>query len=62
MVTLGGDLGDWILMENVDTNERGWLMVKGEKEGLSYNAMTCIRSDGTEINCKDLFDGLLEYD
>ncbi len=37
-------------------------MVKGEKEGLSYNAMTCIRSDGTEINCKDLFDGLLEYD
>ena len=62
MVTLGGDLGDWILMENVDTNERGWLMVKGEKEGLSYNAMTCIRSDGTEINCKDLFDGLLGYD
>ncbi|MDE7297951.1 MAG: hypothetical protein K2N94_03860 [Lachnospiraceae bacterium] len=66
VVTLGGDLGDWILVENRDTGEQGWLKVKGRQDAsdgeYSYSAFDCVGSNGTEIDCMDLFDNLLMYD
>ncbi|MDE7299078.1 MAG: hypothetical protein K2N94_09670, partial [Lachnospiraceae bacterium] len=62
MVTLGGDLGEWILMENRDTGEQGWLKVNGEDWYSTYYAFGCFQIDGAEIDCEDLFADLLGYD
>lgn len=59
-VTLGGDLKEWILFENRDTREQGWLrVVRCDEYG---NTFGCILTDGREVNCSELFDGLLCYD
>ncbi|MDE7297950.1 MAG: hypothetical protein K2N94_03855 [Lachnospiraceae bacterium] len=62
VVTLGGDLADWILVENRDTKERGWLKVKGRRSdgpAGSYYTFTCVRSDGTEVDVEEVFEGML---
>lgn len=61
VVTLGGDLADWILIENLDTKEQGWLNVEWDDIG-GYFAYGCIRRDGTIIDYEEIFENLLEYD
>lgn len=63
VITLGGDLKDWILIKDQDTGKQGWLKVKWNDYGLfgGYWASVCILPDKTVVPCEDLFEGLLNY-
>lgn len=53
---IGTDLKEWVLLENPDTSERGWLRVPmKERDGGS-----CILPDGTRVNGSEIFEGLAD--
>lgn len=51
---LGGDLQEWVLLENADTGEQGWLKVT------AFPDIVWI-SEEEGISCYDAFDGLYFY-
>ncbi len=53
-MTLGTDFENWILVENLDTGEQGWLHVPMEE----YRGRICILPDKTELEGEEIFDGL----
>lgn len=61
-IILGGDLADWILIEDKDSGKTGWLKVKWYDNAWSgYWSDNCILPDGSIIPCEDLFEGLRNY-
>ncbi len=58
IITLGTDFKGWILVENQDTKEQGWLHVVMDE---GYSA-AYILSYGEEVYCWDVFEGLNVYD
>lgn len=62
IVFLGSDLSEWILVENQDTKEKGWLRVEMKNWDGLIMAFNCIFPDGSKIEKEKLFDGLMNYD
>ena len=50
---IGSDLREWVLIKNMETEEEGWLRMK--------DSGYAVFSDGEEVYCTDLFEGLCLY-
>lgn len=50
---IGSDLREWVLIKNMETEEEGWLRMK--------DSGYAVLSDGEEVYCTDLFEGLCLY-
>lgn len=44
------DLKEWVLLENVQTGDQGWMRMQSETE--------CLLPDGRSLNSEDLFEGI----
>lgn len=51
---IGTDLKEWVLLENVDTGEKGWLHIPMQER----SGKICILPDGTQVHGAEIFEGL----